>query len=84
MMKNLGIALICISAFFYGIRYLSAAIYGSSTHTWSNDLFKYMLEYVGPGPLILSWISLISGISLIVFPEIKNRLNREVKQNKEN
>ena len=65
-MKNLGIALICISAFLYGTRYLAAAIYGSNSETWSKALFQKMLDYVGPAPLILSWISLASGILLLI------------------
>ena len=84
MKKNLGLTLICISAFLYSIRYLSAAIYGSNTQTWSKELFESMLGYVGTGPLVLSWLTLIMGIILIIFPGFKKRIKDEYVQIKEN
>ncbi|URN93827.1 MAG: hypothetical protein NAG76_18645 [Candidatus Pristimantibacillus lignocellulolyticus] len=84
-MKNtIGIIFICISAFLYGIWYLSAAIYGSGMSSWSRDLFKSMLEYVGPGPLILSCISLITGLVILLYSNLKNRIKIESQLIKEN
>ncbi|MED5016575.1 hypothetical protein P9847_04555 [Paenibacillus chibensis] len=83
-MKNLGISLICISAFLYGIRYLSAAIYGSNTQTWSKELFNAMLDYVGRAPLVLSCISLAAGILIIILSGTINRIKLEYQQIKEN
>lgn len=83
-MKNaLGISLICISAFFCGIWYLSAAIYGAGMNSWSRDSFKLMLEYVGPGPLSLSCISLILGLVILFYSKIIKRIKLEQQLNKE-
>jgi hypothetical protein len=84
MNKHLGIVFICISAFLYGIRYISAAIYGSHAQTWSRDLFQSMLEYVGPELLVLSWISLIAGLLILFLSTIKARVKKEIQQVREN
>lgn len=86
MRQNLGIALICISAFLYGVRYLSAAIYGSSMQVKSKPFFTAMLEYVGLGPLVLSWIALSLGVFVLVFPKLKNPFKQDFdfEQIKEN
>ena len=75
-MNNKGIgAIFClISAILMAARYLAAAIFMSSTQSWSNELFTEGLEYVGSPLLIASIIALIVGIGFlgyVLFKEIK-------------
>ncbi len=84
MYKNFGIVLVCISAFLYGIRYIAAAIYGSNSQSWSKEFFAYMLDYVGVGPLLLSWLSLAAGLFFIFFSGFKNRAGNVLHKVKEN
>ncbi|UVI29369.1 hypothetical protein [Paenibacillus spongiae] len=67
--RTAGIVFIAIAAFLYGIRYLSAAIFGSNVSSWDADLFRQMLAYVGKGPLVLSVLSLLIGILYLLFAE---------------
>ncbi|MCR2805772.1 hypothetical protein [Paenibacillus soyae] len=82
--RTVGVILLCISAFLYGVRYLSAAIFGSGVSSWDSQLFNAMLEYVGDGPLIMSWIALIAGIGYLFFAEFETFLVKNVKEIKEN
>lgn len=68
--KTMGMIFICISVFLYAVRYLAAAIFGSNLTSWSKEMFDSMLTYVGKGPLVLSWISLIVGILCFLGPSI--------------
>lgn len=68
-----GIGLIAISAFLYGIRYLSAGVFGSNLQSWSPGLFNAMLNSVGNGPTTASIIALIGGVIYLVWAEIKER-----------
>ena len=75
-MNNKGIgAIFClISAILMAARYLAAAIFMSSTQSWSNELFTAGLEYVGSPLLIASIIALIVGIGFLgydLYKEIK-------------
>ncbi|MCQ6563755.1 hypothetical protein [Paenibacillus mendelii] len=67
--RTTGVVFICIAAFLYGIRYLSAAIFASNVSSWNANLFRDMLGYVGKGPLILSILSLVVGIIYILIAE---------------
>ncbi|RAR45069.1 hypothetical protein [Paenibacillus sp. MDMC362] len=78
--KTMGIIFICISAFLYGIRYLTAAIAGIYT-PWT---FADLLSEIGKGPLIFSIISLILGILCIMVPIIRKWLAEDLKQIKDN
>jgi len=60
--RTAGVILICVSAFLYGVRYLSAAIFGSNAPIYDDQFFEQLLSSVGNGPIILSWISLIVGL----------------------
>lgn len=74
--RTTGTILLLISAFMYGIRYLSAAIFGSGVSSWSRDLFDAMLDYVGDGPKNLSILALIAGIIYLIWAETEG-INRK-------
>jgi ABC-type molybdate transport system permease subunit len=78
--KAIGIIFICISAFLYGIRYLTAAIVG----IYSPRIFEDLLSEFGKGPLIFSIISLIIGILCIIVPIIRKWLEDDVNKIKHN
>lgn len=82
--RTVGVILLCISAFLYGVRYLSAAIFGSGVSSWNSQLFNAMLEYVGDGPLIMSWIALIAGIGYLIFAEFETFIVKNIKEIKDN
>jgi hypothetical protein len=69
--RTTGTILLMISAFLYGIRYLSAAIFGSGVSSWDRGLFNAMLDYVGDGPKNLSILALIAGIMYLIWAEIE-------------
>jgi hypothetical protein len=69
--RTTGTFFICISAFLYGVRYLSAAIFGSNLSSWSSELFNAMMDYVGKGPKNLSILALIIGIIYLIWAELE-------------
>ncbi|GAB6926170.1 hypothetical protein JCM10914A_01530 [Paenibacillus sp. JCM 10914] len=69
--KILGMFFIGLAAFLYGVRHITAAIYGSSSLSWSRELFESMLSYTGKGPLILSITSLIIGMFCLLGPSVR-------------
>ncbi|GKU79193.1 hypothetical protein [Paenibacillus sp. L3-i20] len=81
--RTVGVILISISAFVYGIRYLSAAIFGSNVTSWNNDLFNSMLDYVGNGPIFVSWIALIFGIIYLISAEFDSLIKKSAKNIKD-
>ncbi|MGG4091028.1 hypothetical protein [Paenibacillus lautus] len=78
--KAMGIIFICISAFLYGIRYLTAAIAG----IYSPRMFEDLLSEFGKGPLIFSIISLIIGILCFIVPIIRKWLEDDLNKIKSN
>jgi len=82
--RTVGILFICIAAFLYGIRYLSAAIFGSNVSSWNGSLFEEMLNYIGIGPTIFSLLSLIVGIMYLIIAEFSHSLKGSLKQIKRN
>ncbi|MCM3626156.1 hypothetical protein M3194_02090 [Paenibacillus glycanilyticus] len=82
--RTVGVILLCISAFLYGIRYLSAAIFGSGVTSWNRQLFDEMLESVGNGPLIMSLIALIAGVGYLIFAEVEISIAKDIKKIKDN
>jgi hypothetical protein len=68
-----GISLIAIAACLYSVRYISAAIWGSTTTSWSIDLFDNLLNNVGTAPLYFSWISLAAGIVYLYQAEVEEK-----------
>ncbi|MEC0257357.1 hypothetical protein [Paenibacillus lautus] len=78
--KTMGIIFICISAFLYGIRYITAAIVG----IYSPRTFEDLLSEIGKGPWIVSIISLIIGILCIIVPIIRKWLKDDLNKIKHN
>lgn len=70
--RGAGVTFCFIAAFLEGVKYISAAIFGSGVHSWNNRLFNHMLEYVGNKLTILAIISLVVGIVYLVAAEIIN------------
>lgn len=77
-----GVVFVCVAAFLYASRYITAAIYMSGTVSWDAELFSSGLEYVGNPLLILSVISLIIGCIYLFFAETEH-LHDEVTEEKE-
>ena len=71
--RGAGVAFCSISAFLFGVRYISAAIFGSGVSSWDVFLFRAMLEYVGNGLTVASIISLLIGVAYLVCAEIKGK-----------
>ncbi|KJS03722.1 MAG: DNA helicase [Peptococcaceae bacterium BRH_c4a] len=71
--RTVGVTLISIAAFLYGVRYLSAAIFGSGVSSWNRDLFESMLEYVGHGLSIWAVVALVVGVAYLVWAEVSHR-----------
>lgn len=82
--RTVGIILLCISAFLYGVRYLSAAIFGSNVSSWNSDLFNNMLAYIGNGPLFWSWIALVIGVGYLIVAEFESPIAKITKKFKKN
>lgn len=83
--RTTGMLLIMIAALLYGIRYLAAAIYGSNSSIWNADHFNDMLSYIGNGPIILSTIALILGITYLLVAELEGTsMRKQIEQIKSN
>ncbi|MEC0126570.1 hypothetical protein [Paenibacillus pabuli] len=67
--RTTGTLLLVIAAFLYGVRYVSAAIFGSGVTSWDSDLFQGMLNYVGTAPQSWSIAALILGLFYLVWAE---------------
>ncbi|MBR3334998.1 MAG: hypothetical protein IKG23_11980 [Clostridia bacterium] len=67
-MNNKGVgAIFClIASILMSTRYISAAVFMSGASSWSADLFKSGLSYVGPMPTIAGAIALGVGIFFLV------------------
>lgn len=60
---------------------------GSSHPAWTNDRFDELLTFIGDGPVIVSWISLIAGIGYLVWAEVdsfKPVIQKNLDEIKEN
>lgn len=73
--RGTGAIFCLIAALLFAARYITAAIFMSGSSSWDSLLFSAALEYQGLGLLILSIISLIVGISYLVWAEIKDKKN---------
>jgi putative Ca2+/H+ antiporter (TMEM165/GDT1 family) len=71
--RTTGVVFCFIAALLYATHYLAAAIFGSGVSTWNNDLFRVMLEYVGPGLPTWATIALVVGIAYLIWGEIVGR-----------
>ena len=60
--KGVGAVFCLIAAILTAARYLAAAVFMSNVSSWSAELFRCGLEYVGPPLVIAAVISLIAGL----------------------
>ncbi|MFF2157634.1 hypothetical protein ACFVVQ_20285 [Paenibacillus chitinolyticus] len=80
--RGTGVSLIAISAFLISSKYISAAIFGSGTANWDEQLFRAMLSSVGTTLSYCSVLALIIGIIYLVWGEYdelkiqKNKVNK--------
>ncbi len=70
--KITGAVFCLIAAILAGARYVAAAIFMSSTSTWSAELFQNSLNYVGPNLLIAAIVALVAGIGFLVCGLLKD------------
>lgn len=76
-MNNKGVgAIFClISAILYGIRYVAAAIFMSTTATKDAALLQDGLSYVGSGLLIAAIVALVLGVCFLILGLMKDGKN---------
>ena len=65
--KAIGVIFCLIAAILTGARYVAAAIFMSSSPSWSAELFQSALRYIGPTLLIAAIAALVVGIGFLVF-----------------
>lgn len=71
--KGVGAVFCLISALLMSARYLSAAIFMSSTGSWSADMFSSALSYVGAPLLIFAILALIVGVGFLICGIVQDR-----------
>ena len=71
--KGVGAVFCLISALLMSARYLSAAIFMSSTGSWGADMFSNALSYVGAPLLIASIAALIAGVVFLAAGIVRDR-----------
>lgn len=74
-MNNKGVgAIFClIAAILMGVRYLSAAIFMSSTLSWDSSLFRAGLTYIGPALPAAAILALVVGVAFLGFALYQDR-----------
>ena len=70
--RGAGVAFCSIAAFLFAIRYVTAAIFGSSVNTWNTELFGNMLKYTGNALTVLSVIALVVGVVYLIIGEMRS------------
>ncbi len=60
--KGIGAVFCLIAAILTAARYLSASIFMSGISTWSSELFRSGLDYIGPALPIAAIAALIAGV----------------------
>ena len=70
--KITGAIFCLIAAILAGARYMAAAIFMSNTSSWSAELFRDSLSYVGPTLLIAAIAALVVGIGFLVCGLLKD------------
>jgi hypothetical protein len=75
--RIVGAIFIFIAAFLEGVRYISAALFGSgSTSGWTQELFDILLTSVGTKLVFLSTFALIIGIVYLIWAEIEINIGK--------
>ena len=70
--RGIGVIFCAIAALLMSVRYMAAAMIMSRMGSWSEDLFKTVLEYLGSPLKIASICALIAGIAFIVYSFFEN------------
>ena len=70
--KIVGAVFCLIAAILTGARYVAAAVFMSNVSSWSAELFRDGLNYVGPTLLIAAIVALAAGIGFLVFGLLKD------------
>ena len=70
--KIVGAVFCLIAAILAGARYVAAAIFMSNVSSWSAELFRDGLNYVGPTLLIAAIVALAAGIVFLVCGLLKD------------
>ena len=65
--KGVGAVFCLIAALLMAAKYLAAAIFMSGVVSWSGELFRFGLEYVGPPLSIAAGIALVLGVAFLVW-----------------
>ena len=76
-MNNKGVgAIFClIAAILMAARYVAAAIFMSSVQSWSAELFRSGLQYVGPILPVCAIAALIAGVGFLIAGRKQDRRN---------
>lgn len=72
-----GAVFIAISAFLYGIRYIAAALFGSTTTNWNEEMFNILLTSVGTRFNSFSLLALLVGIAYLIWAEIEEYIKKK-------
>ena len=84
-MNNKGVgAIFClIAAILMAARYVAAAIFMSAAQSWSSELFRSALQYVGPILPVCAIAALIAGLAFLIAglkQDRRSRNNRDPDQ----
>lgn len=71
--KGVGAVFCLIAAILMSARYVTAALFMSSISTWSSDMFRASLEYIGPVLPIAAIAALIVGVIFLAVGIIQDR-----------
>ena len=71
--KGVGAVFCLIAAILMAARYVTAALFMSSISTWSSDMFRASLEYIGPALPIAAIAALAVGVVFLGVGIFKDR-----------
>ncbi|MCG9479752.1 MAG: hypothetical protein K9H14_06025 [Actinomycetia bacterium] len=71
-----GVIFCFISSFLFSARYITAAIFANGITSWNKELFESMLQYTGNALLVISIISLATGVIYLIAGEFEGRKNK--------
>ncbi|NGM84437.1 hypothetical protein G5B47_18665 [Paenibacillus sp. 7124] len=68
-----GTIFVFISAFLHAVRYISAAIFGSSTVSWNKEIFESLLASVGNKLEFGANLCMVIGIIYLIWAEVEGK-----------
>ena len=71
--KGVGAVFCLIASILMAARYVTAALFMSSISTWSSDMFRASLEYIGPALPIAAIAALAVGVVFLGVGIFKDR-----------